>query len=170
MAQTALSIEAMKQDYKRMLSDVAAEQAQVNLDQMNYDRDVTLLRSGTIPQAIYDQAQSALATDKSKLESLRQQSQVQLARLGGDPEIAATEHPQYLQAKAQVEEAERQLDHTVVKAPFAGLVTNVPAIAPENISPLRRLPSIWWTSITSGSMPRRRRPSSPMCVPGSRPR
>src|SRR4249919_1022632 len=40
MAQTALSIEAMKQDYKRMLSDVAAEQAQVNLDQINYDRDV----------------------------------------------------------------------------------------------------------------------------------
>ena len=130
MAQTALSIEAMKQDYKRMLSDVAAEQAQVNLDQINYDRDVTLLRSGTVPQAIYDQAQSALATNKSKLESLRQQSQVQLARLGGDPEIAATEHPQYLQARAQVEEAERQLDHAVVKAPFAGLVTNVPAIAP----------------------------------------
>jgi len=130
LAQTALSIEAMKQDYKRMLSDVAAEQAQVNLDQINYDRDVSLLRSGTILQAVYDQAQSALLTDKAKLESLRQHAQVQLARLGGNAEIAATDHPQYLQAKAQVEEAERQLDHTVVKAPFAGLVTNVPAIAP----------------------------------------
>ena len=130
LAQTALSIEAMKQDYKRMLSDVAAEQAQVNLDQINYDRDVSLLRSGTIPQAVYDQAQSALLTDKAKLESLRQHAQVQLARLGGNAEIAATDHPQYLQAKAQVEEAERQLDHTVIKAPFAGLVTNVPAIAP----------------------------------------
>ena len=130
MAQTALSIEAMKQDYKRMLSDVAAEQAQVNLDQLNYDRNVTLLRSGTIPQAVYDQAQSALGTNKSKLEALRQQAQVQLARLGGNPEIAVTEHPQYLQAQAQVEEAERQLDHSVVKAPFAGLVTNVPSIAP----------------------------------------
>ncbi len=130
LAQTALSIEAMKQDYKRMLSDVAAEQAQVNLDQINYDRDVSLLRSGTIPQAVYDQAQSALSTDKAKLESLRQHAQVQLARLGGNAEIAATEHPQYLQAKAQVEEAERQLDHTVIKAPFAGLVTNVPSIAP----------------------------------------
>ena len=130
MAQTALSIEAMKQDYKRMLSDVAAEQAHVNLDQIDYDRKVTLLRSATIPQAVYDTAQSVLATDKSKLESLRQHAQVQLARLGGNPEIAATEHPQYLQAKAQVEEAERQLDHTVIKAPFAGLVTSVPSIAP----------------------------------------
>jgi membrane fusion protein, multidrug efflux system len=31
---------------------------------------------------------------------------------------------------AQRDEAARQLDHTVVKAPFAGIVTNVPALAP----------------------------------------
>ena len=30
----------------------------------------------------------------------------------------------------QRDEARRQLDHTVVKAPFAGIATNVPAIAP----------------------------------------
>jgi membrane fusion protein (multidrug efflux system) len=129
LAQTALTIEAMKQDYKRMLSDVAAQQAQVDLDQTNYNRDVMLLRSGTVSQAIYDQAQSTLETDKSKLESLRQQTQVQLARLAGDPDIAVTQHPQYLQGQAQVDEAQRQLDHTVVVAPFAGIATDVPAIA-----------------------------------------
>jgi len=130
LAQTALTIEAMKQDYQRMLSDVAAQQAQVILDQTNYARDSALLRSGTVSQAIYDQAQSTLDTDKSKLESLRRQAQVQLARLGGDADVAVTQHPQYRQAQAQVEEAQRQLDHTVVVAPFAGLVTDVPAIAP----------------------------------------
>ena len=31
---------------------------------------------------------------------------------------------------AQRNEAARQLDHTVVKAPFAGIVTNVPSLAP----------------------------------------
>ena len=41
-----------------------------------------------------------------------------------------TQHPQYLQAQAQVDEAQRQLDHTVVRAPFGGIVTNVPSIAP----------------------------------------
>ncbi len=55
---------------------------------------------------------------------------MQLARLAGDPDIAVAQHPQYLQAKAQVDEAQRQLDHTVVNAPFAGIVTNVSAIAP----------------------------------------
>ena len=103
-----------------MLSDVAAQQAQVDLDQTNYNRDVMLLRSGTVSQAIYDQAQSALESDKNKLESLRQQAQVQLARLAGNPDIPVTQHPQYLQAQAQVEEAQRELDHTTVVAPFAG--------------------------------------------------
>jgi membrane fusion protein, multidrug efflux system len=130
LAQTALAIEAMKQDYQRMLSDVAAQDAQVGLDQTNFNRDAALLRSGTVSQAVYDQVKSALETDKSKLQSLRRQAQVQLVKLGGNADVAVTQHPQYLQAKAKVDEAQRQLDHTVVAAPFAGIATNVPAIAP----------------------------------------
>jgi membrane fusion protein (multidrug efflux system) len=130
LAQTALGIDAMKQDYQRMLSDTAAQQAQVVLDQTNYDRFAMLLRSGTASQSVYDQAKSTLDTDKNKLESLRQQSQVQLVRLAGNAEIPVTEHPQYLREQAQVDEAQRQLDHTIVRAPFGGIVTNVPSIAP----------------------------------------
>jgi membrane fusion protein (multidrug efflux system) len=130
LAQTALAIDAMKQDYKHMLSDAAAQQAQVDLDQTNYNRENMLVRSGTVSQAVFDQAQYTLLNDKNKLESLRQQAATQLARLGGNPEIETSQHPQYLQAQAQVEEAQRQLDHTVVKAPFAGTVTSVPSIAP----------------------------------------
>jgi membrane fusion protein (multidrug efflux system) len=130
LAETALSINAMKEDYKRMLSDVAAEQAQLDLDQISYDRQSMLLRSGTASQAMYDQAHYTLLNDKSKLESLRQQAATQLARLGGNADIEATQNPQYLQVEAQVDEAQRQLDHTVVKASFAGTVTDVPSIAP----------------------------------------
>src|SRR5215469_1126534 len=130
LAQTALSIDAMKQDYKHMLSDVAAQQAQVDLDQTNFNRNSMLLHSATVSQAVYDQSQYTLLNDKSKLESLRQQAATQLARLGGDADIETAQHPQYKQAQAQVDEAQRQLDHTVVKAPFAGTVTNVPSIAP----------------------------------------
>ena len=113
-----------------MLSDTAAQQAQVDLDQVNYDRNAMLLHSATVSQAVFDQAHYTLDNDKSKLAALREQAQVQLAKLGGNPDIVVTEHPQYKQAQAQVEEAQRQLDHTVITAPFAGTVTNVPAIAP----------------------------------------
>ena len=80
LAQAALTIDSMKQDYKRMLSDVAAQQAQVDLDQTNYNRALMLLHSSTVPQADLRPGQYTLRTDKSKLDSLRQQAAVQLGQ------------------------------------------------------------------------------------------
>src|SRR5713226_6105810 len=130
LQQTALAIEAMKQDYKRMLEDIQAQQAQVELDQANYERYAVLVKSDSISKANYDQTRFTLAADRKKLESLRQQAQVQLARLGGNPDVPVGEHPQYQQAKANVDEAQRQLHHTVVRAPFNGIVTQVDTLQP----------------------------------------
>ena len=130
LAQTALSIESMKQDYERMQSDVAAQQAQVALDQATYDRNASLVGTGAVSRATYDQARFTLEAGKGKLKSLRQQAAVQLAKLGGNPDIPTTQHPLFLQAQARVDEAQRQLGDTVVKAPFTGIVTQVSAIAP----------------------------------------
>jgi membrane fusion protein (multidrug efflux system) len=130
LAQTTLTIESMTEDYKRMLSDAAAQQAQVELDQTNYDRATMLLHNNTVPQSNYDQAKATLDVDRSKLDAFRQQAAVQLAKLGGNLDVPVTQQPQYSQAQAQVDEAQRQFDHTVVKAPFGGIVTNVPSIAP----------------------------------------
>ncbi len=130
LAQTALMIELMKKDYQRMLSDIAAQEAVVKFDRTNFDSDTMLLHSHTISQTTFDQVQATLGNDQNKLESLRQQSQVQLAKLGGNPDVDVTQHPQYREAKAKVDEAQRQLKDTIVKAPFAGIVTSVPSIAP----------------------------------------
>lgn len=130
LAQVGETLDSMKEDYNRMLSDAAAQQAQVELDRTNFERAQMLLRSGTASQATYDQANYTLQNDTSKLKALQEHTKVQLARLGGNVDTPTSELPQYLQAKAQVDEAQRQLDHTVISAPFSGTVTNVPAIAP----------------------------------------
>ncbi len=130
LAQTALMLELMKKDYQRMLSDIAAQEAVVEFDRTMFASDSMLLRSHTISQAVFDQAKATLGNDRNKLESLRQQAQVQLAKLGGNPDIDVTQHPQYREAKTKVDEAQRQLNDTIVKAPFAGIVTSVPSIAP----------------------------------------
>ena len=75
-------------------------------------------------------ARRNLQNAQQKLASLNQQLAAIAANLNGDPDIPVEQHPRYLDAMAQRDEAARQLDHTVVKAPFAGIVTNVPAIAP----------------------------------------
>jgi membrane fusion protein, multidrug efflux system len=130
LAQVSLNIEAMKQDYQRMLKDIEAQQSQVLLDQANYDRYAVLIRTDVISRANYDQARYTLSADKNKLESLKQQAQVQLARLSGNPDLPVEEHPQYRQVKAQVDEVQRQLDHATVRAPFDGIVTQVEALQP----------------------------------------
>lgn len=130
LRQTALTIDAMKADYQVMLSNVAAQQAQVTLDQVTFDRYAALVSNNNISRALYDQAQFTLQLDKSKIASLQQQAQSQLAKLGGNPDIPVTEHPLYRQAKAQLDEAQRQLDHTSVRAPFSGIVTQVDALQP----------------------------------------
>ena len=128
LAQVALNVEAMKQDYQRMLKDIEAQQAQVQLDQANYDRYAALIRTDVVSKANYDQSRFTLAADKNKLESLKQQAQVQLARLSGNPDLPPEDHPLYRQVKAQVDEAQRQLDHATVRAPFDGIVTQVDSL------------------------------------------
>ena len=130
LAQVGLSVEAMKQDYQRMLKDIEVQQAQVQLDQANYDRYAALIRTDVVSKANYDQARFTLQADKNKLESLKQQAQVQLARLGGNPDLPVEEHPLHRQVKAQVDEAQRQLDHATVRAPFDGIVTQVDSLQP----------------------------------------
>jgi membrane fusion protein (multidrug efflux system) len=135
LAQVALTIQSMKADYQRMLRDVDAQQAKVDLDQTTYSRYAALVNTSAVSKQTYDQARYTLGADQGTLQSLRQQTQVQLARLGGSADLPVTQHPQYLQAQAQVDEAQRQLDHTVVTAPFAGITTGVPSIAPGKYLP-----------------------------------
>ena len=128
--ETGLTIESMKADYQVTLSNVATQQAQVAFDQVTNERNAALLNGDNVARQTYDQSRYTLQLDQSKLGSLQQTAQVQLAKLDGNPNIPVTEHPLYRQAKAQVDEAQRQLDHASVGAPFSGVVTQVDALQP----------------------------------------
>ena len=130
LAQTALTMEAMKRDYRRMQRDIDAKDAQVQSDQATFDRYAPLVKGGGITREMYDDARFKLAASKQALDSLREQARVQLAKLGGDADVDVTTTPHYLQARAQVDEAQRQLDHSRIFAPFEGTVTQVESVQP----------------------------------------
>ena len=130
LAQMALMGEAMKHDYQRMLRDVEARQAQVQSDQASFERFANLVKSGGVTRADYDDARFKLAANKAVLESLTEQAQVQLARLGGNPDAPVNQMPAVQQAQSQLDEAQRQLDHTIVRAPFDAIVTQADALQP----------------------------------------
>jgi len=93
-------------------------------------RQQNLLSAHIASQSTYDTAHRNLQNAQQKLASLNQQLAAIAANLNGDPDGPVEQNPRYLDALAQRDEAARQLAHTVVKAPFAGIVTNVPSIAP----------------------------------------
>ncbi len=130
LGQIALSMDAMKHDYQHMLRDVEAKQALLEDDQASLTRYSNLVKSGGVTKADYDTSRFKFAADSAAVESLKTMAQVQLARLGGNPDVDVTQTPQYLQAKAQVDEAQRQLDHAVVRAPFDGIATQVDTVQP----------------------------------------
>jgi len=133
LAQTRLTLLSMKDDYARMLKDIAAQQSQVAWNQVTFDRYANLLKVNSIAPAQYDQARFTLATSQSTLASLKEQADVQLAKLGGSISTPVEQLPQYRAAQAQVDEAQRQLDHTVVRAPFDGVVTEVDSLQPGTL-------------------------------------
>lgn len=125
-----LTLEAAVKDYERLQSDIEGQRAQAQLAQSNYDRASILVRENNTTRAAFDQTRAQLTATQKALESLQQQREVALIRLGNRADLPPEQHPQYMQAKAALDEAQRQLDHTIVRAPFAGTVTAVDSLQP----------------------------------------
>jgi membrane fusion protein (multidrug efflux system) len=123
-------LNAEKVDYQRMLRDVAVKEAMVQSDQANFERYSNLVKSGGVTRADYDNAKFQLVSDQSAVAALKERAEVQLAILGGNPDVDVHTMSAYLELKAKVNEAQRELDHAVIYAPFDGIVTQVDTVQP----------------------------------------
>jgi membrane fusion protein (multidrug efflux system) len=121
---------AMQASYRNMEAQIQQAKADVDFNMTNFKRQEQLLTNNFTPRATYDAAKNSLQGAQQKLASLEQQLQGLSANLNGDPTAPIEDHPRYKDAIAARDEAARQLDHTVVRAPFDGIVTNVPSLQP----------------------------------------
>jgi membrane fusion protein, multidrug efflux system len=123
-------LEALKANYRDMQAQITQAQNDIDYYDREFKRQQDLASKLVASQQALDKARVNLQNAQQKLASLKEQLAAVTANLSGDPNIAVEQHPRYLAAVAQRDEAARELDHAVVKAPFAGIVTNVPALAP----------------------------------------
>jgi membrane fusion protein (multidrug efflux system) len=121
---------AMQASYRNMEAQVQQAKADVDFNMTNFKRQEQLLTNNFTPRATYDAAKNTLQSSQQKLASLQQQLEGLAANLNGDPNAPIEDHPRYKDAVAARDEAARQLDHTTVRAPFDGVVTNVPTLQP----------------------------------------
>ena len=102
--------------------------AGIALKQRDVDRKTALAKSNFGSQLDLDNSATALVTAQSQLQFVRQQRSTALNQLLGNPELPLDEFPAYAQAKAALDDAQRNLDLTTVRAPMAGVATQVEQI------------------------------------------
>jgi len=100
----------------------------VELKQRDVDRKSKLVQSQAGSQVDVDNAINALVTVQLQAQFTRQQRDNSLNQLRGDPNLPLEKFPAYEQAQAVVDQAKRDLDHTVLRAPISGIATQVDSI------------------------------------------
>ncbi len=130
LGNTRNDLAAMQTSYRNMQAQVEQAKTDVDFATVNFKRQQQLIANNFTPQATLDASRNTLQGTQQKLASLSQQLAGIAANLNGDPDAPIENHPRYKDALAARNEAARQLAHTVVRAPFAGIVTNVPSLQP----------------------------------------
>ncbi len=100
----------------------------VDLKQRDVERKQALVKNNFGSQLDLDNSANALVTSGSVAQYVKQQLSMAKTQLLGDPDLPLEKFPAYAQAKAKLDSAERNLDHTVLRAPMGGVATQVEQI------------------------------------------
>ncbi|MFA6153676.1 HlyD family secretion protein [Mesorhizobium sp.] len=118
----------LQASYQQSLALIAQAQADIPYYEAAFQRQQDLLKTSTASKASFDSAQHDLVAARQKVTVARSQAEATLAQLGGDANQPIEKNPFYLQAQSALDDAQRNLADSVVKAPFDGIVTNVDAL------------------------------------------
>ena|ERR1700722_7510619 len=118
----------LQASYKLALAQIAQAEADLPYYQTAFKRQQDLVATGAGTRVAFDSAQHDLESTKQKIQVAKAQADAALAQLGGDANQPIENNPFYLLAKSALDNAQRDLNDTVVRAPFDGIVTNVAAI------------------------------------------
>ena len=128
-------LEAAKVEFANLQSSFASNVDQIKMGQdavrvrqADFDRKNDLASHGSGTTADRDTSMANLIQAKQILEFVKWQQATVTVKLGGGPNTKIDQFPDYMQASAAVDDAERNLRNTKVLAPIDGVATQVPEI------------------------------------------
>ncbi len=126
-------VEHLRADYHEAVAQVAAEEEKVKFLTRQLARQKTLKERKLASEQAYDVAAHDLSLARRQVRVLRQRVHGVLQSLGGDPAIEAQEHPRFLRARTERDQAMIALADTTVEAPVDGVVSNMKLQAGEYV-------------------------------------
>ena len=132
LSQAQSKLDSVRTDFNNLKSNlksldrlVELAQQNVALKQKDIERKTTLLAKSSGSQADLDNSMSATVTAQLQAQLALQQQATTLNGLLGNPDLPIEQYPPYQQARAVLDQAERDLNHTTLKAPIDGTATQV---------------------------------------------
>jgi membrane fusion protein (multidrug efflux system) len=105
------------------LADLAQDNAKIKERDLERKRTLVVNRSGS--QADVDTSEAALVAAKQQAQTAERERNDSLSQLLGNPDLPIEHYPAFMQASAALDQARRDLDHTVLRAPIDGMATQV---------------------------------------------
>jgi membrane fusion protein, multidrug efflux system len=125
-------LEGVRTDFNNLRSNLKSLNELVDLSRQNVElkrkdvqRKAELVAKSSGAQADLDNSKSATVTAELEAQFAIQQQTSTLNSLLGNPDLPIEQYPPYVQAKAALDQAQRDLDHTVLKAAINGTATQV---------------------------------------------
>lgn len=128
LGQVRNQIMGLQASYQQSLAEIKQAEADLPFYEAAFNRQKDLVATNASSRATFDQAKHDLDAAQQKVAVATAQAQLALAQLGGTVDQPIEQNPLYLQSQAKVDDARRQFDDSVVRAPFDGIVTNVNAL------------------------------------------
>ena len=132
LQQAKATLDTARTNYDNLVSNIKIYsqmgdlgQQGVELKQRDVERKSSLVKSSAGSQLDLDNSATSLVTARAQLEFVKQQISNAKNQLLGNPELPLDQFPPYAQAKAALDQAQRNLDHSVLRAPMSGTATQV---------------------------------------------
>ena len=127
VAQVATEIETLKAQYAEQQEQLVLAQSNAAFAEREFARQQRLVKSDSVSESTLDKYRHQWRVAKENVKSVEQGLKRIAASLAGQPNINVKQHPRYLQAKAALDEAERNLEQTHVVAPMSGFASKTPS-------------------------------------------
>lgn len=118
-------VQSLRAEYRATLQEAAEGRERIDFLARQLERQERLKEKGMTRGDTYDEARHNVEAARRRLDSIREKANRVLAGLSGDPNLPPERHPRYAEARAAYDAAMLDLSRAAVKAPVAGVVSNM---------------------------------------------
>ena len=115
----------LRAEYRATLQEAAEARSRIEFLEKQLERQEFLKEKGMSRGDTYDEARHNVEAARRRLDSIHEKSNRVRAALQGNPDLPAERLPRYMEARAAYDAAVLDLRRAEIKAPFAGVVSNL---------------------------------------------